>query len=201
VDAEDSNMPVISRGARIVQMEPIIFASNAARFERGSGAQCIVCRKDFALSHYRHNKYRADVIARHGVTVGLPLFSAVGKQLPEPTKSRFENAPKAVRLATDTKKLAHLTLTFDKVRLSEKQNLVLETIIAHEELTNTEIAHLMNWPINRVVGRVFELRHLGINGQPFVVDAGKRPCSITGEIVHAWKFNPAIPKEGAVEEL
>lgn len=153
------------------------------------------------MSTYRRNMVRQELINRYGQTAGCPLFENVTASTPEPAKTRIEHAPKAVALATDTKKLAHLLLTFDKIGLAEKQQMVLDTLIGHSNLTNEEIADLLGWPINHVVGRTFELRHLGIEGQPFVLPACKRRCSITGNVVQAWKFNDKIPIKGKVEEI
>lgn len=157
------------------------------------------------MSNYRRNSFRRETINRFGQTAGLPLFESSGgpqiKQIPEPTRTRFDNAPLSVAVANDTKKLAHLLLTFDKIGLAEKQQKVLDVLIGHTDLTNEEIAYLLGWPINRVVGRTFDLRHLGIEGQPFVLPAFKRKCSITGNVVQAWKFNDKIPVKGKVEAI
>lgn len=153
------------------------------------------------MTRYRRNIVRQEIINRFGQTAGCPLFEGVSITTPEPARTRLEHAPKAVALATDTKKLAHLLLTFDKIRLGEKQQKVLDVLIGHTDLTNEEIAHVLGWPINHVVGRTFELRHLGIEGQPFVLPAYKRRCSITGNVVQAWKFNDKIPVKGKVEEI
>jgi hypothetical protein len=151
---------------------------------------------------YRRSAYRRDQIAEHGQTVALPLFEATGKHISDVVRTRIENAPKAVRSAIDTRRLAHILLTFDAIRLSEKQEKVLRVLIdENAAMTNTEIAHKMDWPINCVVGRVFELRHLGIEGKPFVVDGGRRRCTITGEVVHAWRFNPGLPAQGIVNKI
>jgi hypothetical protein len=151
---------------------------------------------------YRRNTYRRDQIAEHGQTVALPLFDTARKRLSDVAQTRFENAPKSVFVATDTKRLAHILLTYDKIRLSEKQAKVLDLLIEeNSNLTNTEIAAKLKWPINCVVGRTFELRHLGIECKPFVIDAGKRRCTITGEVVHAWRFNPGLPAQGIVNKI
>jgi len=49
--------------------------------------------------------------------------------------------------------------------------------------TNSEIAKSLGWSINRVTPRVNELVKLGQ-----VEDGGKKPCSITGRIVHCWRL-------------
>lgn len=153
------------------------------------------------MTTYRRNIVRQEMINRYGQTAGCPLFEGVAISTPEPAKTRIEHAPKVVALATDTKKLAHLLFMFNKIRLAEKQQRVLDTLIGHTDLTNEEIADLLGWPINHVVGRTFELRHLGIDRQPFVLPAYKRRCSITGNVVQAWKFNDKVPVRGKVEEI
>jgi len=53
----------------------------------------------------------------------------------------------------------------------------------------------MGWTVNRVTGRVGELRKLGL-----VLDAGKRPCKITGGMSHCWRAKyPVLPP--AFEEV
>lgn len=135
------------------------------------------------MSHYRRNKFRSDVIERFGQTADLPLFDRDSRPIPEPVKTRFEGAPKAIEVATDTRNLSHATLTNDTVKFTSKQLAVLETIRLIGPVSNEEIAHHLGWPINRVVGRTFELRELGD-----VVKAGKRKCRITGNIVHTWRI-------------
>lgn len=111
----------------------------------------------------------------------LPLFDSASKSVPEPTRSRFEGAPKAMPLATDTRKLSHVILTHDKMQLTKKQIDVLNAIGAIGPASNEELAHHLEWGVNRVVGRVLELRQYGI-----VEHAGKRKCRRTGMIVTTW---------------
>jgi len=134
------------------------------------------------MARYRRNPYRMEVINRFGQTVNLPLFEQTSRRLPEPTRSRFEGAPKSIAVATDTRKLSHLILTHDKRQLTNKQLAVLGAIIDIGPASNEEIAHHLGWEINRVVGRTFELRQYGI-----VVLAGKRKCRRTGMIVSVWQ--------------
>lgn len=141
------------------------------------------------MPHYRRNRLRQETVQRFGQTAGLPLFNGQSKPIPEPRKSRFANAPKSVALATDTKKLGHVAATFDVAELSDKQQKVLDVIREFGPVTNTEIAHRLNWPINCVVGRTFELREFGVKGIPLVVPAGKRKCSITGMVVQTWRVS------------
>ena len=45
-----------------------------------------------------------------------------------------------------------------------------------------EIAEILGWSINRITGRVFELREKG-----FLKEESKRFCSITGSLAISWK--------------
>jgi hypothetical protein len=49
--------------------------------------------------------------------------------------------------------------------------------------TNTEIAQRLEWPINTVTPRVFELRKLGL-----LIEDVRRKCTITGRMAIAWKL-------------
>ena len=66
-------------------------------------------------------------------------------------------------------------------KLGEKQKEVLEIIKAYPSLTNTELAQKLNWSINRVTPRVFELRQLKL-----VIECMKRNCSITNRKAITW---------------
>ena len=52
----------------------------------------------------------------------------------------------------------------------------------HFDFTNCELAFLLDWPINCVTPRVFELRSFGL-----VVLSRKRMCERTGRLAMAWK--------------
>lgn len=68
--------------------------------------------------------------------------------------------------------------------LGERQHEVYEAIrTASQSLTNSEIAHILNKPINTITPRVFELR-----GMQLVSEDKKRSCSITGRTAIAWKL-------------
>jgi hypothetical protein len=45
-----------------------------------------------------------------------------------------------------------------------------------------EIAMKLDWPINQIVGRTFELRTFGL-----VVPDIRRQCRITGMVVRTWR--------------
>ena len=74
---------------------------------------------------------------------------------------------------------------FEKVlpKIGQKQMEVYETLLNSKiPLTNMEIAKFMNWSINRVTGRVLELRILKL-----VKFAGRRPCRITKNNANVWR--------------
>lgn len=89
-----------------------------------------------------------------------------------------------MRVATDTRKLSHTILTFDPAMLGERQLLTYKAFMQFEDATNEEIRVHLDLAINRVVGRTFELRQLGL-----VAFSQKRKCRITGNVVTAWKIN------------
>ena len=86
-------------------------------------------------------------------------------------------------IADETKKLAEMTVKHDELRLGDKQQKVLDVFyLGGEDWTSEEIAEKLEWGINRVVGRIFELRQLGL-----VIPGKKRECTITGMVVQAWR--------------
>jgi hypothetical protein len=134
-------------------------------------------------------------------TFGLPLFE---NEHPTggPQHYRLESAPVSVALATDTRKLSHITLTFDKKRLAEMQQVVYDVIKEHGPVTNEEINKILDWKaINRVVGRTFELRHFGKNKKALVIPDIKRPCTVTGNMATPWKVNEEISAEDLNEKV
>jgi hypothetical protein len=141
------------------------------------------------MPDYRRNTELEKQIAEKGITFGLPLFQRHTSQRSANMAQRFEGAPSSVALATDTRKLSHLSLQLDEKKLGEKQMAVFRVIAEHGPVSNEEIADILHWRINRVVGRTFELRHIGKEGIALVVPAGKRKCTITGELVQTWKMN------------
>lgn len=76
---------------------------------------------------------------------------------------------------------------YDEIRdnVGKKQKDVLDIFIwsREGELTNSEIAKHLEWPINTVTPRVFELRKLKL-----LEEAKKRKCRITGRQAIAWKL-------------
>ncbi len=69
--------------------------------------------------------------------------------------------------------------------ISERHNAVLGALESLGEATNSEIARHLEWSINRVTPRVYELRKLGL-----VAEKGKRYCKVTGKMAYAWMVNP-----------
>lgn len=76
-------------------------------------------------------------------------------------------------------------------RLGEKQAEVLKVLRAARDtrldFTNCELALLLDWPINTIVPRVFELRKKGL-----VVLNRKRLCERTGRLAMAWKAKEGL---------
>lgn len=130
------------------------------------------------MNSFRKNSYRADHIRRFGQGSGTPLFDSSSN----PIQKRFENAPKAVQTGDDTRKLSHTMLLADEMKLGDMQQQVLDALYKIGPATNEELAQHLGLPINHVVGRTYELRQYGL-----VIDAGKRKCSVTGNIVHHWR--------------
>lgn len=69
--------------------------------------------------------------------------------------------------------------------LSERQAMVMRGLEMSQKpnMTNSEIASYLEWPINTVTPRIFELRGLGK-----VVSDGKRTCNVTGRTAYAWRL-------------
>ncbi len=81
-------------------------------------------------------------------------------------------------------------------RLGAKQKEVLDCLRYFLDATNAEIAAKKGWPVNRITPRVLELRKLGL-----ILDAGKRPCRITGSMAHCWKAkHPVLPEAFPIPE-
>jgi hypothetical protein len=89
-------------------------------------------------------------------------------------------------------------------KLGYAQRQVMIAITRYPNSTNNELAQILGWPINRITGRVNELRNPDKHGRwarPLVIDGGKRHCKVTGNMAHVWRVNPpivlppAFPKE------
>jgi hypothetical protein len=131
---------------------------------------------------YRKNNYRRDIMNRFGPETGLPLFEPALKPAPEHIKARLNGMPKSILTATETRKLAEMTAKADAMRLAEKQSKIYDVMYLRDDWSNTEIAEYMELPINQIVGRVFELRQMGL-----VIPSRKRQCSVTHMIITAWR--------------
>lgn len=68
--------------------------------------------------------------------------------------------------------------------LGERQLEVLTALRSLGEATNSELSVRLNWTINRVTPRVYELRKAGK-----VIDLGKRPCTVTGRMAYVWAIS------------
>ena len=66
--------------------------------------------------------------------------------------------------------------------LGDRQRVVYKALNESLNLTNSELAVELDWPINTVTPRVNELRKKNL-----VVEAGKRICRVTGLRVNSWK--------------
>lgn len=67
--------------------------------------------------------------------------------------------------------------------LGDRQKKVLEAFMQKENFTNTELAYFLQWPINTVTPRVFELR-----AKYLLVEDKIRPCKVTGRMAKAWRI-------------
>lgn len=75
------------------------------------------------------------------------------------------------------------TVYFNEIKpnLGERQKAIYNALNGYQGLTNTELASLINWPINTVTPRVNELVKLGL-----VEEVEKRKCRATGRRAIAW---------------
>jgi hypothetical protein len=71
--------------------------------------------------------------------------------------------------------------------LTDRQKEVLDRLRFFPDVINMELAVNMGWTVNRITGRGGGLRKLGL-----VLDAGKRPCKITGGMSHCWKAKYSV---------
>lgn len=80
----------------------------------------------------------------------------------------------------ETSKIAYL----GEVRptLSDRQVCVFGELQKEENLTNSELAGRLNWPINTITPRTNELVKLKL-----VAEDVKRRCRVTGRTAIAWK--------------
>jgi DNA-binding MarR family transcriptional regulator len=80
--------------------------------------------------------------------------------------------------------------------LGYAQKQVLIAVEQYPNSTNNELAGILDWQINRITGRINELRKLNL-----VVDGGKRKDRITGNTAHVWHMKPPIELPPAREEI
>lgn len=142
---------------------------------------------------YKRNEAVADVIGQHP-TAGLPLFQNENEGLSKREKYLVTEAPRAIPVATDTRKLSHVALALDPDILQKKELWVYNAFkelreMGYEDATNEEIRVHLNTEINHVVGRTFGLRQKGVIGK-----SQKRKCRVTGNVVTAWMIVKEIAR-------
>jgi len=76
---------------------------------------------------------------------------------------------------------------FDSIKhkLGQAQRRVLDTFYENpgtRDWTNMELARSLGWDINRVTGRVYELRQLGI-----LEESRQRSCRVTEFLAISWR--------------
>lgn len=67
--------------------------------------------------------------------------------------------PRKRKGVAETSMMSYRQLT--KQDLGDRQRIVFETLDAHPNRSNRELAALLNWPINTITPRVKELREMG----------------------------------------
>lgn len=91
-------------------------------------------------------------------------------------------------------------ITQEKLGYAQKQ--VLAAIRQYPNSTLTEIAGILDWTVNRVSGRITELKKPDPkHGRPvaLIEDGGKRKCRITGNTAHIWREKFPIEMPPAFE--
>ena len=78
-------------------------------------------------------------------------------------------------------------------KMGDKQKQVLECLMFHGAMTNSEIAKKLGWAINTVTPRNVELRE-----RKLIEEAGIATCSVTGRAAKLWKVVWKQPKEEKV---
>ena len=74
-----------------------------------------------------------------------------------------------------------------KPNLSTRHKSVMQILATSEDLTNQEISYCLNWPINTVTPRVFELRAMNL-----VMESCRRIDKRSGRRAIAWKLVPQV---------
>ncbi len=67
--------------------------------------------------------------------------------------------------------------------LGHRQRAVYQALFENGPMTNNELAHALDWPINTITPRVNELAKLAL-----VRESGRRACKITGFKAIAWEI-------------
>jgi predicted ArsR family transcriptional regulator len=67
--------------------------------------------------------------------------------------------------------------------LWQRQRAVMEALRNRPEFTNNELAEFLQWPINTVTPRIFELRAKGK-----VEESSRRQDGVTGRTAIAWRI-------------
>jgi len=89
---------------------------------------------------------------------------------------------------TNTRDAAYQELQSKPIALSASRIKIYNAIKESKDgLTNSEIGYILGIPINRITGRVFELREMNL-----IKDNGIRICNITKHKCHYWKDNHGI---------
>lgn len=81
----------------------------------------------------------------------------------------------------ETSRLAY----FEEVKptIGNRHKEVITALSGATDMTNSELAEKLDWGINRVTPRIWELREKGI-----VIESQKRPCRVTSRTALAWKI-------------
>ena len=74
-----------------------------------------------------------------------------------------------------------------KPTLGQRQRAVMEALRYRPEFTNNELAEYLQWPINTVTPRIFELRAKGK-----VEESCRRADGVTGRKAIAWRIKKEI---------
>jgi hypothetical protein len=128
---------------------------------------------------WRKNIYRRNTIRRFGITIGLPLFE---QSAPEYIQKRIKMVPKAIYVADETRKLSEIAAKIDEIKLSQRQQQVLDKMYKRDNWSFQELSEALEWTVNRVIPRVFELRQMGL-----VEPAPKRQCTKTKMLITPWR--------------
>lgn len=141
------------------------------------------------MTQYSRNKFVTETIEKCGETAGLPLFESAAPTMTERRLRRFESAARSMPVAHDTKRLARVKQKINSAELNKNQQTVYEAFRFLGPATNKEVSEYLKkkfndttiWDASTVNGRNWELRELNK-----LTAAGKRKCTVTGEVVTQW---------------